>query len=132
MSGGIIAGAAITAVAGYAASRKQRKDEKEALKQGRATSRAESIWAREENAFDKSLDNFYRQKERVERQRGLDEFRKFSTVQSFAPEYTNTNRIENPVMPNAQDAYDPNKKAPAPTIKPLATAMVNNMGGGGG
>lgn len=79
-----VGGAALTAVAGYAKSRKDAKDAK------KANAAAEGMDKRT-IAFQNEEDYYYGQLEKQERQRGLDEFRKFNTVRQFSPGYTQTN-----------------------------------------
>jgi hypothetical protein len=57
------------------------------------------------------LENYYKQQDKMEKLRGLDEFRKFSTVQNFAPQYTNTN--PNPVTQAVLPQYNTGAYAPA-------------------
>src|SRR5690606_18409688 len=61
----------------------------------------ENQYAKEQSKFDAELQDYYTQKNRASRQRGLDEFRKFNTLQDFAPGYVDTSqRIAVPNMPS--------------------------------
>lgn len=100
-----VVGVGTAAVSGYAKSRSDKKAAANSAAMQGAMTDAESTLAMERTDFEMNRDQYYKQLERQERQRGLDEFRKFSTVQSFAPGYqnTNTNAI---VVP---ELYDPIK-----------------------
>lgn len=98
-----VGGAAVTAVAGYAKSRSDKKAADKAAGQQGAMTDAESTLAMERTDFEMNREQYYKQLERRERQRGLDEFRKFNTVQEFAPGYANTNP-EAIIVP---ELYDP-------------------------
>jgi len=52
---------------------------------------------RQNMKFEYELQNYYKQLDKKNKARGLAEFRKFSTVQNFAPNYQNTN--PEPVVP---------------------------------
>lgn len=71
----------------------------------------EGTIGRQNAAFTMELENYYKQQERTEKLRGLDEFRKFSTVAQFAPNYQNTN--PNPVTPVVMPQYNAGAYAPA-------------------
>lgn len=60
--------------------------------------------ARQNSQFDAEQAYYYNQLARQEKMRGLEEFRKFSTVQSFAPGYTNTN--PNPIVVPTKPEYN--------------------------
>lgn len=102
MGWGAIAAAVIGGVASAEASKNASKN---SAKQASAMSKAESQYAMERSRYDAQQDYYYQQKEKVERKRGLDEFRKFSTVSEFAPGYVNTNpgpkEVAAPVIPQA-------------------------------
>lgn len=98
MSWGMVAGAAVSAVAGYSKKKSAQKDAE--AQQGMTLEQiaASSTANMQEAAFGKELDYYYGQLEKQERMRGLDEYRKFSTVNAFAPGYQNTN--PGPVVPS--------------------------------
>ena len=56
------------------------------------------------SAFEKEQDYRYEQMNRQNKQRGLDEFRKFNTVNQFAPEYSQT--YQGIQVPNAKTVSD--------------------------
>ena len=70
------------------------------------------VISRQNSQFDAQQNYYYHQLDRQEKMRGLDEFRKFSTVKDYAPDYTNTNPapLNTAVMP----AYNAGAYAPAP------------------
>lgn len=74
------------------------KDEKNKFKQTKQEMALESMYGRENSQFDTEQAYYYQQLKRQEAMRGLDEFRKFSTVKNYAPGYVNTN--PGPVLPD--------------------------------
>lgn len=111
--------AVVGAVGSYASSRSQKKALKDQREHDAAMTEEESWRSMQREQHSAALSDFYNRRDRAEAQRGLDEFRKFSTVQDFAPGYVNDNpRIEQPVLPDLNDyGTDPN-------------AVVENQGGG--
>lgn len=104
MSGGLIAAAAVTAVAGYASSRSAAKAKKDDQKHDAEMTAEESALAAQRTGYEKALEYHYKQEDRFQAQRGLDEFRKFSTMGQWAPGYSDVNaRIAKPVMPTYGD-----------------------------
>ena len=79
--------AAGSVLSAFGAAKSAKSTSKMSLRQ----SREQIIGDRENSQFNKEQDWYYRQLGRQESQRGLDEFRKFSTVHNYAPNYTNTN-----------------------------------------
>lgn len=95
-----VAGAAVTVIGGAMSDKKAGKDAKAGRAQDQFMQQEEHRLGRQDTIFNKQVDEHYIQKERAQRQRGLDEFRKFSTVGSFAPEYQDTStRVAVPVLP---------------------------------
>lgn len=95
-----VAGAAVTVVGGALSDRKAGKDADKNRAQSDFQQQEQSRLGRQDTIFNKQVDEHYIQKERAQRQRGLDEFRKFSTVGQFAPEYQDTSqRVAVPVLP---------------------------------
>lgn len=100
MSWAMVAGAAITVVGGVMSDKSNKKAGKEDRAQNAFMQQEESRLGRQDTIFNKQVEEHYIQKERAQRQRGLDEFRKFSTLQQFAPEYQDTStRVGVPVLP---------------------------------
>lgn len=89
--------AAVAVVGSYAKSQQDKKAAKNAKKDSQEMTMAEAKLARQNSQFDAEQEYYYQQLEKKEKSRGLDEFRKFSTVQNYAPDYTNTN--PGPVVP---------------------------------
>lgn len=102
--------AVVGAVGAYARSRSQKKALEDQRGHDSAMSEEESWRAMQREQHSAALSDFYSRRDRAEAQRGLDEFRKFSTLQDFAPGYVDDNpRIEQPVMPDMADyGTDPN------------------------
>lgn len=95
-----VAGSVISGVAASKQAKKDRKNKVTDTKEGAALER-------ENMAFAASLDDYYSQKKRAGMQRGLDEFRKFSTLGNFAPGYQDTSqRIVVPDSAPAPRAVD--------------------------
>lgn len=95
-----VAGAAVTVIGGAMSDKSGRKATKGQQAADRFMQQEESRLGRQDTIFNKQVEEHYIQKERAQRQRGLDEFRKFSTLQQFAPEYQDTGtRVGVPVLP---------------------------------
>lgn len=119
--------AVVTVVGSYAKSQQDKKNANKAKKDGQEMTQAEARLARENSQFDAEQEYYYQQLEKKEKSRGLDEFRKFSTVQNYAPTYTNTNA--GPVVPNRPEfdkgAYaEPVKPASVPGKKKKLTGLL--------
>lgn len=74
------------------------------------------------DVFDAQLSDYYSQLGRKRKERGLDQFRQFSTLNQFAPNYVNTNRIAVGEMPSISDLLTKAKAVetmttPAPSKK---------------
>jgi hypothetical protein len=121
MSWAICVGAAVSVVGGYMSQKSGEKSEDKKSKLSIKQMGLQHQYNEEESAFNAAQDYYYKQKERGTRQRGLDEFRKFSTTADFAPNYQDTGtRVEVPDKPQV-DTYG----QPAP-------AGGGGGGGGGG
>lgn len=101
-------GAAIAAVGaiagGVAASKKAKADRKAASADAKAATKDEAIYGSILSQFEAEQDDYYNQLGRQRKERGLDQFRNFSTVSSFAPSYAgDTSRIVVPNKPNIQN-----------------------------
>lgn len=122
-------------ISGMAASKKAKADQKFASKEARAADERDSMEARlsdERQAkyqailgqFNKDSDYYYSQKTRENKQRGLAQFRQFSTVNQFAPKFVGgDNQIVVPEKPDAVAAvkqFDLDQAKPA--VEPEATA----------
>lgn len=90
----VVAGGIASGMAAEKKAKQDKKDQKEMTREGH-------ILAGRGEAYSKALDEFYRQKGRVGTQRGLDEFRKFDTVQGYMPGYDDqAARIKDPTEPD--------------------------------
>lgn len=95
-----VAGAAVSVIGGAMSDRSAKKNAAKEREEKRFAQQEDSRLGRQDMIFERQVDEHYRQKERAQRQRGLDEFRKFSTLQQFAPEYQDTGkRVAVPVLP---------------------------------
>ena len=77
-------------ISGYAKSKQEKAARKNANSDAKAANKDEAKWSSLVSAFEKEQDYRYDQLARQNKQRGLDEFRKFNTVNQFAPEYSQT------------------------------------------
>lgn len=89
----------------------KKKAAKEDFKNQTKLNEQEGVIGRQNTAYAMELEDYYKQLDRAEKLRGLDEFRKFSTVSQFAPQYTNTN--PNPVREVVMPQYNSGTYAPA-------------------
>lgn len=99
-----VGGAAVSAVAGWAGGQSKKRAEKRAFKNQMKMLKEEQRLGLQTSAFESAQDYYYQQLEKKERQRGMDEFRKFNTVQEFSPGYTNQNT--GPVLPEKPNTGD--------------------------
>jgi hypothetical protein len=67
-----------------------KKAAKEEYKRTKKLATLEAMLGRQNNQFDRELDEYYKQLDRQEKRRGLDEFRKFSRMEQIDPNYQNT------------------------------------------
>lgn len=84
----IAAGGAI--LGGISAEKKAKADRKAANQDRQSATKESVVFDALSSQFEKEQDYYYNQLERQNKSRGLDEYRKFSTVNSFAPQYENT------------------------------------------
>ncbi len=87
-------------VSGIAAEKKAKNDRKNANEDRRAATKEEAQYGSVISRFDAEQEDYFNQLNRSRKQRGLDQFRQFSTMNQIAPNYTETNRI---VVPNRPD-----------------------------
>lgn len=119
---GTLIAAGVSAVGSYAANKSKQKSEQRAMEQQMAMSKEESERAMQRTSHAAAIEDYYNRRDRYEASRGLDEFRKFSTVQDFAPGYLDGSpRVEQPVMPQATDY-----------VASVDQPQANTGGGGGG
>lgn len=89
-------------ISGIGASKKDKKDKEFASSESRLSDEREAKYNAVLAQFNKESDWYYRQLERKNKQRGLDQFRQFSTVNQFAPNFVGgNNTITLPEKPDA-------------------------------
>lgn len=88
-------------ISGVAASKKAKEDRAAATSDRKAATKDEAIYGSILSQFEAQQDDYYNQLNRQRKQRGLDQFRSFNTVSSFAPEYAgDSSRIVVPTQPD--------------------------------
>lgn len=100
---GAVATVAGGVLSGRAASKKDKSDKKFGAAEERALARDEAKYGAIATLFDAQVSDYYSQLNRQRKQRGLDQFRNFSTVNKFIPGYAEQGRIDTPVMPTVAD-----------------------------
>lgn len=86
----------------------KQKEAKQAAANQKAAARDEAKYSGILSQFEKEQDEYYRQLGRQEKQRGLDEFKKFNSIGQFAPGYVGTNdRIVVPDKPSIESMLSP-------------------------
>lgn len=117
MSWGMVAGAAVSAVAGYAKSRSDKKAAEKAKGDTKELSADEARLGMQTSRFESALEYYWEQKRRSNTERGLQQFRKFSNLSNWAPNYKDTSTgIVVPEEPNVDD-YVPPPSPPQPKKK---------------
>ena len=102
MSWFAVGGAALTAVSGYAKSKKEAKQRKQDKADSKEMTKEESQMSMLRSRYDSDLEYAAAQRARKNKEGGLAEFRKFSTMQNWAPNYEQTN--PGIVVPETPDA----------------------------
>ena len=75
-------------ISGYGQQKKAEEDRKNANEDRKAATREEALYGGVMSQFERELDDYYNQLNRQRKQRGLDTFKQFSTLNQFAPNYT--------------------------------------------
>ena len=75
-------------ISGVAAQEKAEEDRKNANEDRQAATREEAIYSGILSGFERDQEDYYNQLNRQRKQRGLDTFKQFSTLNQFAPNYT--------------------------------------------
>ena len=110
----IVVGGSI--ISGIASEKKAKSDQKHSDKM----TELDYEKTAQQTGYEAALQDFYKQKDDYDKQRGLDLFRNFSTIQNFSPDSAKYDGILTaPVMPQYKD-YQVTPDAPA------------SSGGGGG
>lgn len=132
------AAAAITVVGGVMAGKAAEEKDKGDKAFQKAMTKEESALAAQRSGYEMALGDFYTQKERKRKERGLDQYRQFSTMQTVAPGYDSSQeaRIELGVAPQYGDFeanIATNSTAPKGALSQIAlptpTAEKNPAGG---
>lgn len=120
----IAAGGAI--LSGVAASKKAKQDAKNAKETAKEMTENDARFGAIASQFNAEQDYYYKQLDRVNKQRGLDQFREFSTVNQFAPEFAGgNNMITMPNKPDINALIDANK---APTSSSSSSSKSSSTG----
>lgn len=75
-------------ISGVAAQKKAKEDRKNANADRQAATRESTLYDGVLSSFEREQEDYYNQLNRQRKQRGLDTFRQFSTLNQFAPNYT--------------------------------------------
>jgi hypothetical protein len=77
----------------------EKKDKSDKAHEEKMTKESAALTA-QQTGYESALENYYKQKDRFETQRGLDQFRQFSTLDQFAPGVDDQGgRVAAPVTP---------------------------------
>lgn len=99
--GEIWAAAAITIGGGIISGIGQEKKDKSDKKFSKEEREAMARDTAQQTGYEYALEDFYNEKRRYNAQRGLDQYRQFSTTQNYAPGMNDQGaRVAAPVMPN--------------------------------
>lgn len=94
-------GAAIVVAGGIASGMAAEKKDKADKKYQTKMTQEDYRRTAQQTGYEAALDDYYKQKDRYEAQRGLDQFRQFSTIDSYKPGYaTMDGQLTAPVMPD--------------------------------
>lgn len=118
------AAAAGAVVTGYAASQKAKAERKAAKEDRKEMTRDDAKYSSILSRFEAEQADYYDQLNRQRKQRGLAQFRQFSTVNQFAPQYLSNNQEivvpERPDINKIMDEVDP-QEAPGKRAKGKST-----------
>ena len=105
-AGGQIGAGLVSAIGGILSGKgKKKQAQAEAAfkaKEERALAQDQAKYGAIETLFQSNLQDFERQRERQRKERGLDQFRNFSTMGKWAPGMESTNRIQVPTQPGLE------------------------------
>lgn len=91
--GEIWAAAAVTVVGGAIAGRGAQKEKEGDQRHDKEMTRESARWNAELSSFERQQEDYYQQMNRRRKQRGLDNFRQFSRVSNFAPQYQQSSGV---------------------------------------
>lgn len=115
-------------LSGMAASKKAKQDRANAKEDSKELTENDARFAAIASQFNKEQDYYYEQTKRKAKQRGLDQFRQFSTVAQFAPQFVGgNNEIVIPAKPDINSLIKAN--TPAPTAAAEPTQQKNKSSG---
>lgn len=119
-------GVAGSVASGMAAEKKDKSDKAHDA----AMTKDESRYAAQRTSHEMALEDFYTQKERAKKQRGLDQYRQFSTMQESNPNYNPATepRIEDPTMPKYADFDETPKDIPNKQTKKRSKSFLDPLG----
>lgn len=121
-------------VSGIAAEKKDKSDKKYSKEMTEEDYRRTA----QQSGYEAALENFYNERARYEKQRGLDQYRQFSTMKNYAPNVDDqSGRVASPVMPQYND-FAPTTPTPQTTanggkdgkgilskVDPLGSKLIN-------
>ena len=121
-----------SAISGVAAQEKAEEDRKNANEDRKAATREEALYGGVMSQFERELDDYYNQLNRQRKQRGLDTFKQFSTLNQFAPNYTPAaqQEIVVPDKPDIVASIDAAVRQDQANQATLAQQQGNNNSGG--
>ncbi len=126
---GEVWGAAIvTVVGGAIAGRAQEKKDKGDKAHDKEMTREGAKWNAALSEFEAGQTDYYNQLNRQRKQRGLDNFRQFSQLGSFAPQYQQTSTpIEVPTKPNALETFAEPEEEAGPAKKKKSGGLMRKL-----
>lgn len=103
----------VTVAGSYIAGKGAEKKDKSDKAHEAAMTEEESKLSAQRTGYESALEEWYTQRERARTQRGLDQFRQFSTMKDFAPQYDPTTEArivpgDAPDYNTFDPDYDPN------------------------
>jgi hypothetical protein len=112
---------------GMAAEKKAKADRKANKEDSKEMTEREAKLNAQQTGYESALERYYTQKDRFDKQRGLDQFRQFSTMGTFAPGMSDSaGRIADPGAAPDYNAFKPAEVVPTP-----AAGGGGSKGGGG-
>ena len=121
-----------SAISGVAAQEKAEEDRKNANEDRKAATREEALYGGVLSQFEREQDDYYNQLNRQRKQRGLDTFKQFSTLNQFAPNYMPAaqQEIVVPDKPDIVASIDAAVRQDQANQATLAQQQGNNNSGG--
>lgn len=123
-------------ISGMAASKKAKQDRENAKEDTKEMTENDARFGAIASQFNAEQDYYYEQLKRKNKQRGLDQFRQFSTVNQFAPNFVGgNNTITLPAKPDINALIKANTPAeaaataaPAAKKKSLVSKLLDPLG----